>query len=155
MVDSPNSSTFCSSKTFCFYLSPLLFSEKWTKQNIESMKAQLEDLNCHFDWDREIATCDPSYYKWTQYLFIKMFKEGLAYQKESMVNWDPVDQTVLADEQVSFFRDQVSMGAVGASTPTFSKLLWLLEPTLFRQIFLLFTSKEKNECQKNCLYSKE
>ena len=64
------------------------------------MKSQLDDLCCLFDWDRELATCDPSYYKWTQYLFIQMFKKDLAYQKESVVNWDPVDQTVLADEQV-------------------------------------------------------
>ena len=66
------------------------------------MKSQLDDLCCLFDWDRELATCDPSYYKWTQYLFIQMFKKDLAYQKESVVNWDPVDQTVLADEQVLF-----------------------------------------------------
>ena len=74
--------------------------DKWTKQNIESMKSQLNDLSCHFDWHREIATCDPSYYRWTQYLFIQMYKSGLAYQKEAIVNWDPIDQTVLADEQV-------------------------------------------------------
>ena len=67
----------------------------WTRQNIKSMKAQLDQMACLFDWDREFATCDPSYYKWTQYLFIQMFKSGLAYQKEAMVNWDPIDQTVL------------------------------------------------------------
>ena len=66
---------------------------KWTKQNIESMKSQLNDMACLFDWDREITTCDPSYYKWTQYLFIQMYKDGLAYQKEAVVNWDPIDQT--------------------------------------------------------------
>ena len=66
---------------------------KWTKQNIESMKSQLNDMACLFDWDREITTCDPSYYKWTQYLFIQMYKAGLAYQKEAVVNWDPIDQT--------------------------------------------------------------
>ena len=69
------------------------------------MKSQLDDLCCLFDWDRELATCDPSYYKWTQYLFIQMFKKDLAYQKESVVNWDPVDQTVLADEQVFFLNN--------------------------------------------------
>ena len=74
--------------------------QKWTKTNIANMKSQLEDLCCLFDWDRELATCDPGYYKWTQYLFLQMYKEGLVYQKEAMVNWDPVDQTVLANEQV-------------------------------------------------------
>lgn len=64
------------------------------------MNTPLEQLSCSFDWDREFATCDPEYYKWTQWLFIKMFHEGLAYQREAIVNWDPVDQTVLADEQV-------------------------------------------------------
>lgn len=64
------------------------------------MRVQLEDLGCSFDWTRELSTCDPSYYKWTQWLFLKLHKEGLAYQKEALVNWDPVDQTVLANEQV-------------------------------------------------------
>ena len=64
------------------------------------MKTQLERLGCSFEWDRELATCDPSYYKWTQNLFLKLYDAGLVYQKKAMVNWDPVDQTVLADEQV-------------------------------------------------------
>ncbi|KAL1919933.1 uncharacterized protein VTP21DRAFT_1865 [Calcarisporiella thermophila] len=72
----------------------------WTKKNIASMKEQLGMLLQDFDWEREVATCDPSYYKWTQYLFLKMYHAGLAYQKEAFVNWDPVDQTVLANEQV-------------------------------------------------------
>ncbi|XP_041376223.1 probable leucine--tRNA ligase, mitochondrial isoform X2 [Gigantopelta aegis] len=75
--------------------------EVWTKSNIANMKKQLDDLGCSFDWDREVTTCDPSYYKWTQYLFLEMYKAGLVYQKEAEVNWDPVDQTVLADEQIS------------------------------------------------------
>ncbi|XP_014851486.1 PREDICTED: probable leucine--tRNA ligase, mitochondrial [Poecilia mexicana] len=74
--------------------------EEWTKSNIESMREQLDSLGLCFNWDREITTCLPDYYKWTQYLFIKLFEAGLAYQKEAVVNWDPVDQTVLADEQV-------------------------------------------------------
>ena len=73
----------------------------WTRQNIESMKSQLDQMACLFDWEREFATCDPKYYKWTQYLFIKMFKSGLAYQKEAMVNWDPIDQTVLGMSNVN------------------------------------------------------
>uniref|UniRef100_A0A8C7WMM0 leucine--tRNA ligase n=1 Tax=Oryzias sinensis TaxID=183150 RepID=A0A8C7WMM0_9TELE len=64
------------------------------------MRGQLDDLGLCFNWDREVTTCLPDYYKWTQYLFIKLFESGLAYQKEAVVNWDPVDQTVLADEQV-------------------------------------------------------
>lgn len=73
---------------------------EWTIQNIQSMRDQLNRLGCHFDWDREFATCQPEYYKWTQELFIKLFEKNLVYQNESYVNWDPVDQTVLADEQV-------------------------------------------------------
>ncbi|XP_075972098.1 leucyl-tRNA synthetase, mitochondrial [Anticarsia gemmatalis] len=72
----------------------------WTKTNISSMKNQLESLGFNFDWNREISTCDPSYYKWTQYIFLKLFEKGLAYQNKAQVNWDPVDKTVLADEQV-------------------------------------------------------
>lgn len=64
------------------------------------MKDQLKHLGCSFEWDRELATCDPRYYKWTQDLFLKLFHAGLAYQKEALVNWDSVDCTVLADEQV-------------------------------------------------------
>uniref|UniRef100_A0A8D3BQH8 leucine--tRNA ligase n=1 Tax=Scophthalmus maximus TaxID=52904 RepID=A0A8D3BQH8_SCOMX len=64
------------------------------------MREQLDSLGLCFSWDREVSTCLPEYYKWTQYLFVKLFEAGLAYQKEAVVNWDPVDQTVLADEQV-------------------------------------------------------
>lgn len=64
------------------------------------MKSQLERLGCSFEWGRELATCDSSYYKWTQDLFLKLYDSGLVYQKKAVVNWDPVDQTVLADEQV-------------------------------------------------------
>jgi leucyl-tRNA synthetase len=64
------------------------------------MKAQLLELNISFDWHRELATCSPDYYKWTQWLFLRMHKAGLAYQKDASVNWDPVDNTVLANEQV-------------------------------------------------------
>uniref|UniRef100_A0A8C4DWS5 leucine--tRNA ligase n=1 Tax=Dicentrarchus labrax TaxID=13489 RepID=A0A8C4DWS5_DICLA len=74
--------------------------EEWTKHNIQSMREQLDNLGLCFNWDREVTTCLPDYYKWTQFLFIKLFEAGLAYRKEAVVNWDPVDQTVLADEQV-------------------------------------------------------
>ncbi|KIV99931.1 leucine-tRNA ligase [Verruconis gallopava] len=72
----------------------------WTIQNIKQMKAQLKSMNGEWDWDRELATCDPAYYKHTQLLFLKLHKAGLAYQKEALVNWDPIDHTVLANEQV-------------------------------------------------------
>jgi leucyl-tRNA synthetase len=73
---------------------------KWTYQNIDQMRSQLQQLGLSYDWDREVATCSPDYYKWTQWSFIQFLKAGLAYQKEAAVNWDPIDQTVLANEQV-------------------------------------------------------
>ena len=72
----------------------------WTKQNIAQMRQQLQTLGLSIDWDREVATCFPDYYKWTQWLFLQFYQSGLAYQKEAAVNWDPIDQTVLANEQV-------------------------------------------------------
>ena len=73
---------------------------KWTFDNIAYMKQQMQALGLAIDWSREIATCDPSYYKWNQWLFLKMLEKGIAYRKTQVVNWDPVDQTVLANEQV-------------------------------------------------------
>ena len=74
--------------------------KKWTLENIEQMKTTIKRLGFSYDWDREIATCLPSYYKHEQEMFIKFYEAGLAYQKKSFVNWDPVDNTVLANEQV-------------------------------------------------------
>ncbi len=73
---------------------------KWTWDNIAYMKKQLKSLGFALDWERELATCRPDYYKWNQWLFLRMLEKGLAYQKTGVVNWDPVDQTVLANEQV-------------------------------------------------------
>jgi leucyl-tRNA synthetase len=73
---------------------------KWTYDNIAYMKQQMQAMGLAIDWSREIATCDPSYYKWNQWLFLKMLEKGIAYRKTQVVNWDPVDQTVLANEQV-------------------------------------------------------
>ncbi|MGI2903121.1 leucine--tRNA ligase [Tolypothrix sp. VBCCA 56010] len=73
---------------------------KWTYQNIAQMRQQLQRLGLSIDWERELATCSPDYYKWTQWIFLQFLQAGLAYQKEAAVNWDPIDQTVLANEQV-------------------------------------------------------
>jgi leucyl-tRNA synthetase len=73
---------------------------RWTRDNIAYMKQQLKSLGFALDWERELATCDPDYYKWNQWLFTRLFRKGLAYKKTGVVNWDPVDQTVLANEQV-------------------------------------------------------
>lgn len=73
---------------------------KWTRDNIAYMKKQLQALGFAIDWDREIATCDPSYYRWNQWLFLRMREKGIAYKRTGVVNWDPIDQTVLANEQV-------------------------------------------------------
>lgn len=73
---------------------------EWTRENINVMKGQLKRLGLAYDWSREFATCDPNYYRWEQWLFLKLYEKGLVYRKNAVVNWDPVDQTVLANEQV-------------------------------------------------------
>jgi len=73
---------------------------KWTYENIAYMKKQMQAMGLAIDWSREVATCSPDYYKWNQWLFLKMLEKGIAYRKTQIVNWDPVDQTVLANEQV-------------------------------------------------------
>lgn len=77
-----------------------LAPSEWTYQNIKQMRTQLKQLGFAIDWKRELATCDPTYYRWEQWLFLQLYKKGLAYKKNAMVNWDPIDQTVLANEQV-------------------------------------------------------
>ncbi|WP_032096504.1 MULTISPECIES: leucine--tRNA ligase [unclassified Alteromonas] len=73
---------------------------KWTYSNIDYMKTQLRSLGFGYDWDREVTTCKPDYYRWEQWFFTRLYEKGLVYKKNSTVNWDPVDQTVLANEQV-------------------------------------------------------
>ena len=73
---------------------------QWTYSNIEYMKKQMKAMGLAIDWSREVATCSPEYYRWNQWLFLKMLEKGIAYRKTQVVNWDPVDQTVLANEQV-------------------------------------------------------
>src|SRR5579872_3277564 len=72
----------------------------WTMDNIAHMKAQFKSLGYGLDWNRELTTCNPNYYRWNQWLFLRMLEKGIAYQRTGIVNWDPVDKTVLANEQV-------------------------------------------------------
>lgn len=99
---------------------------QWTQQNIAQMRGQLQRLGLSYDWDREVATCAPDYYKWTQWIFLQLLDAELAYQKEAAVNWDPVDQTVLANEQVDSAGRSWRSGAV-------------VEKKLLRQWFLKIT----------------
>ena len=99
---------------------------RWTEQNIAQMRGQLDALGLSLDWKREVTTCQPDYYRWTQWIFLELFAAGLAYQKEAAVNWDPVDQTVLANEQVDSQGRSWRSGA-------------LVERRLLRQWFLGIT----------------
>ncbi|MGA1622665.1 MAG: leucine--tRNA ligase [Synechocystis sp.] len=99
---------------------------EWTEKNIAQMRTQLQQLGLSIDWEREVATCSPDYYRWTQWLFLQFFEAGLAYQKEATVNWDPIDQTVLANEQVDSEGRSWRSGA-------------MVERKLLRQWFLKIT----------------
>ncbi|KAH0609745.1 uncharacterized protein H6S33_012291 [Morchella sextelata] len=102
-------------------------ARRWTEQNIAAMKTQFEGMGVAFDWGRELTTCSPDYYTHTQRLFLKLHAAGLAYRAESLVNWDPVDQTVLANEQVSASGHSWRSGA-------------LVEQKLLKQWFLKITA---------------
>ncbi len=107
--------------------------EMWTKDNISHMKSQLEVLGLSVDWEKEFATCNEDYYKWTQFLFLELFKSGLVYKKKSEVNWDPIDKTVLANEQVD------SEGKSWRSGATVEKKLlnqWYLKITNYAEELL-------------------
>ncbi|XP_050100834.1 probable leucine--tRNA ligase, mitochondrial [Anopheles aquasalis] len=108
-------------------------ADKWTQRNIAEMRKQLEMLAFSFDWEREFATCDPSYYHWTQQLFLMLFKDGLAYQREAQVNWDPIDQTVLADEQVD---DNGCSWRSGAKVEKKVLRQWFIKTTRFAKPLL-------------------
>ena len=104
----------------------------WTYENIKQMKAQIEKLGCDYDWDREIATCDPAYYKHQQAMFLRFWKAGLAYRKKQKVNWDPVDNTVLANEQVVDGRGWRS----GAVVETRELDQWMFKVTAYAEDLL-------------------
>ncbi|EDO18732.1 hypothetical protein Kpol_1055p89, partial [Vanderwaltozyma polyspora DSM 70294] len=102
----------------------------WTIQNISKMKDQMKCMLANFDWDRELSTSSPEYYKFTQWIFLQLFKQGLAYRKEAEINWDPIDQTVLANEQVDAEGRSWRSGAI-------------VEKKLLKQWFLGITKFEK------------
>jgi leucyl-tRNA synthetase len=103
----------------------------WTQTNIAQMRTALQSLGLDFDWARELSTCSPQYYRWTQWLFLQLHRAGLAYRREAKVNWDPVDRTVLADEQVDEHGRSWRSGALAEK-----KMLsqWFLKITQFKQV---------------------
>jgi leucyl-tRNA synthetase len=103
----------------------------WTEQNIDYMKEQMLSLGFSFDWSRELATHKANYYRWTQWIFLKMHEQGLAYRKEAIVNWDPVDKTVLADEQVD---EQGRSWRSGAVVEKKKLKQWFLKITDFSEV---------------------
>lgn len=107
--------------------------DKWTYNNIQQMKEQMHELGCCFDWGREFATCDSTYYRWTQAVFLLLYHAGLVYQKEALVNWDPVDQTVLADEQVD---DSSCSWRSGAKVERRFLKQWFIKTTRFSKSLL-------------------
>jgi leucyl-tRNA synthetase len=104
----------------------------WTRENIAVMREQIKRLGFGYDWDREIATCDPSYYKWTQWLFLQLYRNGLAYRKTQKVNWCPSCATVLANEQV------VNGACERCDTPVTKRVLeqWFLRITKYAERLL-------------------
>ncbi|MFZ9736416.1 MAG: leucine--tRNA ligase [Prochlorotrichaceae cyanobacterium] len=113
---------------------------EWTTQNIAQMREQLKRLGLSYDWDRELATCLPDYYRWTQWLFLQFYDAGLAYRREAAVNWDPIDQTVLANEQVDAEGRSWRSGAIVEK-----KLLsqWFLKITVYAEELLQDLEKLK------------
>uniref|UniRef100_A0A915J704 leucine--tRNA ligase n=1 Tax=Romanomermis culicivorax TaxID=13658 RepID=A0A915J704_ROMCU len=99
------------------------------------MRQQLKQLGCAFNWEKELSTCDPIYYKWTQWIFVQLFKQGLAYKKKSFVYWDPVDKTVLALEQIDNDGKSWRSGAKAER-----KLLnqWYIKTTKFTKVLEKF-----------------
>ena len=113
---------------------------KWTYENIEQMKAQLKKLSFSYDWSREIATCDPEYYKWEQMVFTHMYKKGLAYQKSTTVNWCPSCETVLANEQV----EDGLCWRCGSEVELKEMVGWFFKTTEYTDELLEWTDKLKD-----------
>uniref|UniRef100_A0A674HMG9 leucine--tRNA ligase n=1 Tax=Taeniopygia guttata TaxID=59729 RepID=A0A674HMG9_TAEGU len=108
-----------------------LHPASWTQSNIQHMRKQFDALGLSFTWEREVTTCLPEYYKWTQYLFLKLFEAGIVYQKEALVNWDPVDQTVLANEQVD---DNGCSWRSGAKVEQKYLKQWFIKTTAYAKV---------------------
>ena len=107
--------------------------ELWTESNISAMKVQLKALNISFDWSRELKTSSPAYFKWTQWLFVKLWQAGLTFRASREVNWDPVDETVLADEQVD---SQGKSWRSGAKVEKRDLLQWFFRISAYREEML-------------------
>ena len=122
---------------------------KSTHQNINTMKSQLNAIGALYDWSKEVITCDKDYYRWTQWLFLQLYKNNLAYRKEAMVNWDPVDQTVLANEQVLSDGTSERSGAVVIQKPL---IQWFFKITDYADELLNFDNldwpKKLFQCKK-------
>ncbi|XP_053402024.1 probable leucine--tRNA ligase, mitochondrial [Mercenaria mercenaria] len=125
-----------------------LHPRDWTYSNISTMKEQLKNLCCAFDWEREVTTCDPSYYKWTQYIFLKMYEAGLVYQKQAIVNWDPIDETVLADEQVD---EEGHSWRSGAKVEQRYLKQWYIKTTAYAQSLLDGLHTVRSDLWKNVI----
>ena len=124
--------------------------KKWTYENIDYMRKQIKSMGASFDWTREVITADPEYYKWTQWIFLKLFKKGLAYQAETPVNWCPKDKTVLANEQVASGKCE----RCGTEVEQRQMKQWMLKITAYAEQLLsglekLNWKEEIKEAQRN------
>ncbi len=121
--------------------------KEWTNKNINNMRDQLKSLGFSYDWDREISTCSKEYYKWEQWFFIELYKKSLVYKKESMVNWDPIDNTVLANEQVVDGKGWRS----GADIEKKKISQWFLKTTNYSRELLSDLDELKSQWPENVL----
>src|SRR3989344_4450192 len=129
---------------------------EWTEDNIDYMRRQLRSMGASFDWSREVVTCDPDYYRWTQWIFLQLFKKGLVYQAETPVNWCPKDKTVLANEQVAAGKCERCGSAIEQRTMK----QWMLKITDYAEKLLnglegLDWPEEIKEAQRNWIGKSE